>query len=104
MSNESFLKEITASFSIPAGENPTVEMIEAAYAHHNLPRRYVNFEVTSELLGDAVRGARAMNFAGFNCSLPHKVVNQGIIGIKYWTGIDAEASVMRDRVIAILGL
>jgi shikimate dehydrogenase len=23
------------------------------------------------------------------------LVNQGVIGIKYWTGIDADASVMR---------
>jgi shikimate dehydrogenase len=48
-------------------------MVEAAFAHHGLPWRYVNMEVTPEDLGDAVRGARAMGFRGFNCSLPHKV-------------------------------
>jgi shikimate dehydrogenase len=29
--------------------------------------------VPPEALGDAVRGARAMGWAGFNCSIPHKV-------------------------------
>jgi shikimate dehydrogenase len=56
-----------------AAGNPTVAMVEAAFAHHGLPWRYVNMEVTPEDLGDAVRGARAMGFRGFNCSLPHKV-------------------------------
>ena len=69
----SFLKEITASFAQPAAENPTVEMIEAAYRHHHLPWRYINFEVPPDKLAAAVQGARAMGFAGFNCSLPHKV-------------------------------
>ena len=68
-----FLKNLTGSFAMPAAENPTVEMIEAAYRHHDLPWRYINFEVPPEKLGDAVNGARAMGFAGFNCSLPHKV-------------------------------
>ncbi len=68
-----FLHHITGSFAQPAAENPTVEMIEAAYRHHNLHYRYVNFEVAPAQLADAVKGARAMNWAGFNCSLPHKV-------------------------------
>jgi shikimate dehydrogenase len=48
-------------------------MVEAAYRHHGLDARYVNCEVAPEALGDAVRGARAMGWVGFNCSLPHKV-------------------------------
>ena len=68
-----FLPSITGSFAQPAAENPTVEMIEAAYRHHKLRFRYVNFEVPPAKLADAVKGARAMNWAGFNCSLPHKV-------------------------------
>ena len=56
-----------------ASGNPTVAMIEAAFAHHSLHWRYINMEVAPEDLADAVRGARAMGFRGFNCSLPHKV-------------------------------
>src|SRR5260370_8837867 len=48
-------------------------MIEAAYRHHGVNARYVNCEVATDALGDAVRGARAMGWAGFNCSIPHKV-------------------------------
>jgi shikimate dehydrogenase len=69
----SFLSLLTGSFSTPAAENPTVAMVEAAYRHHGLDARYVNCEVAPEALGDAVRGARAMGWVGFNCSLPHKV-------------------------------
>jgi shikimate dehydrogenase len=68
-----FLSVLTGSFATPAAENPTVAMIEAAYHHHGVDARYLNCEVAPEALGDAVRGARAMGWAGFNCSIPHKV-------------------------------
>lgn len=68
-----FLPEITGSFANPASENPTVAMVEAAYNHHNLHFRYLNCEVTSENLKNAVEGAKAMGWTGFNCSIPHKV-------------------------------
>ncbi|QDU41206.1 Shikimate dehydrogenase [Maioricimonas rarisocia] len=68
-----FLSQLTGSFAQPCAENPTVAMVEAAYQHHGLDWRYINCEVAPEDLGDAVRGARAMNWAGFNCSIPHKV-------------------------------
>jgi shikimate dehydrogenase len=48
-------------------------MVEAAYRHHGLDARYINCEVSPKSLGDAVRGARAMGWAGFNCSVPHKI-------------------------------
>jgi shikimate dehydrogenase len=64
---------LTGSFATPAAENPTVAMIEAAYRHHGIDARYLNCEVAADGLGDAVRGARAMGWAGFNCSIPHKV-------------------------------
>ena len=68
-----FLSRLTGSFAMPAAENPTVAMIEAAYRHHGLDARYINCEVAPDGLADAVRGARAMGWAGFNCSIPHKV-------------------------------
>ncbi len=68
-----FLSVLTGSFATPAAENPTVAMIEAAYRHHGIDARYINCDVAPEHLGDAVRGARAMGWAGFNCSIPHKV-------------------------------
>jgi shikimate dehydrogenase len=58
---------------MPAAENPTVAVMDAVFAHHGLNARYLNCEVTPASLGNAVRGALAMGFVGFNCSLPHKV-------------------------------
>ncbi|MDI4666722.1 shikimate dehydrogenase [Xanthobacter autotrophicus] len=68
-----FLSLLTGSFATPAAENPTVAMVEAAYRHHGIDARYINCDVSAEKLADAVRGALAMGWAGFNCSLPHKV-------------------------------
>lgn len=71
--SKNFLHELVGSMSQGAAGNPTVAMIEAAFEHHGLHWRYVNMEVTPDDLGTAVRGARAMGFRGFNCSMPHKV-------------------------------
>ncbi|MBM83277.1 MAG: shikimate dehydrogenase [Planctomycetaceae bacterium] len=84
-----FLAELTGSFARPAADNPTVAMIEAAYQHHGLNWRYINFEVAPEDLADAVRGARALRFAGFNCSLPHKVEV-----IQHLDGLGESAAIM----------
>lgn len=68
-----FLSELTGSFSTPASTNPTGPIMEAAYADADLDVRYINCDVKPAGLGDAVRGAVAMGWLGFNCSLPHKV-------------------------------
>jgi shikimate dehydrogenase len=73
MSNTTpFLKLLTGSFSTPAGQNPTGVMVEAAYVHHDIPARFINCDVAPADLKDAVRGAVAMGWIGFNSSLPHK--------------------------------
>ncbi|MAG93517.1 MAG: shikimate dehydrogenase [Planctomycetaceae bacterium] len=68
-----FKQELTSVFGQPVAENPTQAMIEAAYRHHGLEWRYLTIEVAPEDLSDAVRGMRAMNFAGGNLTIPHKV-------------------------------
>ncbi len=87
--SRNFLSQLTGSFAMPAAENPTVAMVEAAYHHHGLDWRYINCEVPPEKLADAVKGARAMGWAGFNCSLPHKVDV-----IQYLDGLGASAEVI----------
>lgn len=89
MSEGKFRHELVGSMSQGAAGNPTVAMIEAAFAHHKLHWRYVNMEVTPEDLGAAVRGARAMGFRGFNCSLPHKVTV-----IQHLDGLGESAALM----------
>ena len=71
--SQHFLHELVGSMSQGADGNPTVAMVEAAFRHHGLHWRYINMEVSPADLGAAVKGARAMGFRGFNCSLPHKV-------------------------------
>ena len=68
-----FLADLTGSFATSAAQNPTVAVMEAAYAHAGMDVRYINCEVPPERLGDAVRGAIGMGWLGFNCSIPHKV-------------------------------
>ena len=72
-STMNFLSQLTGCFSTPADGNPTVAIVEAAYAHHKLNFRYINTEVQPKDLAAAVEGARAMNWAGFHLSAPHKV-------------------------------
>ena len=84
-----FLSTLTGSFAMPAAENPTVAMVEAAYRHHGLDARYLNCEVAPEALADAVRGAKAMGWVGFNCSIPHKVAV-----IEHLDGLGASAEVI----------
>jgi shikimate dehydrogenase len=68
-----FKQELVAVFGKPVAENPTQPMMEAAFRHLGLDWRYLTIEVDPADLADAVRGARAMGFAGFNCTIPHKV-------------------------------
>ena len=90
MSQElNFKQELTAAFGQPISENPTQAMVEAAYRHHNLEWRYLTIEVAPEGLSDAVAGARAMGFAGFNCTIPHKVTV-----IDHLDGLGESASLM----------
>jgi shikimate dehydrogenase len=85
-----FLSQLTGSFGRAAAGNATVAMIEAAYRLHEMNWRYINCEVSPEKLGDSVRGARAMGWAGFNCSLPHKVAV-----IDHLDGLGDSAAIMR---------
>jgi shikimate dehydrogenase len=64
-------------------------MVEAAYRHHNLDWRYLTIEVGPNDLEDAVKGAKAMGFQGFNCTIPHKVKV-----IDYLDGLGESASLM----------
>ncbi len=90
MSKElNFKQELTAAFGQPIAENPTQAMVEAAYRHHGLDWRYLTIEVAPDDLEDAVKGAKAMGFQGFNCTIPHKVKV-----IEHLDGLGESASLM----------
>jgi len=69
----SFKQELLGVFGYPVAENPTQAMIEPAFAEMGLDWRYLTVEVHPDQLADAVRGARAMGWRGFNCTIPHKI-------------------------------
>ncbi|MDR3633668.1 MAG: shikimate dehydrogenase [Isosphaeraceae bacterium] len=71
--SRSFQQELVGVFGWPVAENPTQAMIEPAFAAMGLDWRYLTVAVRPAHLGDAVRGARAMQWKGFNCTIPHKV-------------------------------
>jgi shikimate dehydrogenase len=89
MNELNFKQELTAAFGQPISENPTQAMVEAAYRHHGLDWRYLTIEVGPDGLEDAVKGAKAMGFRGFNCTIPHKVKV-----IEYLDGLGESASLM----------
>ena len=68
-----FKQELTGVFGFPVAENPTQVMMEPAFAALGLLWRYLTVEVKPAELGAAVRGARAMQWRGFNCTIPHKI-------------------------------
>jgi shikimate dehydrogenase len=69
---KNYKSELVGVFGHPVAENPTIVMQEAAFKDLGLNWRYLNLEVLPEDLADAVQGMRAMNFAGINCTIPHK--------------------------------
>jgi shikimate dehydrogenase len=65
--------DVYALLGDPVAANPTQEMLEAAFAAAGIAAQYVSLTVEPEALEDAVRGARALGFAGLHVTAPHKV-------------------------------
>jgi shikimate dehydrogenase len=65
--------ELVGVFGHPVAENPTVVMLEAAFAELGLNWRYLTIEVYPQDLEAAMRGVRALNMRGVNLTIPHKV-------------------------------
>ncbi len=56
----------------PLGHSISPAMHNAAFKELDLDFEYVPLEVDPEDLGEALKGLRAMHFAGFNVTIPHK--------------------------------
>ncbi len=84
-----FKQELVGCFGYPVAENPTQAMIEPAFRAMGLDWRYLTLEVRPESLAEAVAGARAFGFQGFNCTIPHKVEV-----IQYLDGLGESAQLM----------
>jgi shikimate dehydrogenase len=65
---------LCAVFGSPIRHSASPAMHNAAFAALGLNWRYVAFEVDPKNLRAAIAGARAMNFAGINLTVPHKLL------------------------------
>lgn len=89
MAELNFKQELVGCFGFPVSENPTQAMIEPAFRAMGLDWRYLTLEVRPESLKQAVEGARAFGFQGFNCTIPHKIEV-----IQYLDGLGESAELM----------
>jgi shikimate dehydrogenase len=65
---------LCAVYGSPIGHSASPAMHNAAFAALGLDWRYLAFEVDPKNLRAAIAGARAMNFAGINLTVPHKLL------------------------------
>jgi len=70
--SDASLQPILALLGFPVAANPTQYMMEKAFAQHQLDYRFLTVEVAPADLGDAIRGMRAMGFAGGTFADPHR--------------------------------
>lgn len=70
---KNYRAQLTAVFGDPVDGNPTGVMEEAAYAKLGLNFRYLTVRVLPKDLAAAFAGAKAMDFTGFNLTMPHKI-------------------------------
>jgi len=65
---------LCAVFGSPIRHSASPAMHNAAFAALGLDWRYLAFEVDPKNLRAAIAGAQAMNFAGINLTVPHKLL------------------------------
>jgi shikimate dehydrogenase len=78
---------LCAVFGSPIAHSASPAMHNAAFAHLGLNWRYLAFEVDPKRLRAAIEGAKAMNFAGINLTVPHK-----LLAVKMMDQLDESAN------------
>lgn len=74
MREQNYLDNLVGVIGHPVAENPGVVIQEAAFKELGLERwRFLTIDVKPEALGDAIKGLKAFNMRGINCTIPHKV-------------------------------
>lgn len=74
MKEQNYLDCLVGVFGHPVAENPGVVIQEAAFRALGLERwRFLTIDVKPEAIADAIRGLKAMNMRGINCTIPHKI-------------------------------
>ena len=71
MSNQRFILAGVMGWPVAHSRSPVIH--NHWIAKHVLKGAYVQLSVQPEQLGDAIRGLKALGFAGCNVTVPHKV-------------------------------
>lgn len=71
--SKNYRAELVGCFGCPIDENPTQVVEEAAFEKLGLSYRYLTLLVKDGDLENAIKGLKAMNMRGINCTIPHKV-------------------------------
>ena len=70
---------LCAVYGSPIAHSASPAMHNAAFAALGLNWRYLAFEVDPKNLRAAIAGAKAMNFAGLNLTVPHKLLAVALV-------------------------
>ncbi len=74
MKEQNYLDSLVGVFGHPVAENPGVVIQEAAFKDLGLDLwRFLTIDVEPKDLGHAIKGLKAFNMKGINCTLPHKI-------------------------------
>lgn len=74
MKEQNYLDNIVGVFGHPVAENPGVVIQDAAFKDLGIKNwRFLTIDVDPKDLGDAIKGLKAFNMKGINCTMPHKV-------------------------------
>lgn len=84
-----FQKQWVGVFGDPVDDNPTVVLQQAGFDHAGLPFAYLTIQVKKGDLKRAIEGMKAMNFAGINLTMPHKIEV-----LDYLDGVSEDARLM----------
>lgn len=84
-----YQKGLTGVFGDPVADNPSVVIEQAAFDSLDIPMQYLTIQVKKGELETAIEGMRAMNFAGINITMPHKIEV-----LKYLDEIAEDARIM----------
>ena len=67
-------KQMTGMLGHPVAENPIDQMFDAVYRHYGLHWQFWKSDLaTVEQLADAIKGIKALGYAGFCITVPYKI-------------------------------
>jgi shikimate dehydrogenase len=72
LGGEKQVKKLYAVLGDPIGHSMSPVMLNDLFSLYKIDAHYLPFQVKAEVLGDAVKGLKAIGVGGFNVTIPHK--------------------------------